>query len=49
MTGARQVGKTTLLQHLAEEGRAYVMLDDSDARRLAKADPALFLQRYSSS
>lgn len=53
VTGPRQVGKTTLLQKLAEIQRAagverkYVTLDDPDARYLAKRDPALFLQRYS--
>ena len=53
VTGPRQVGKTTLLQKLAEEQKAagverkYVTLDDPDARYLAKHDPALFLQRYS--
>ena len=53
VTGPRQVGKTTLLQRMAEaqqsEGieRKYVTLDDPDARYLAKHDPALFLQRYS--
>ena len=53
LTGPRQVGKTTLLQKLAEEQREtgierrYVTLDDPDVRFLAKRDPALFLQRYS--
>lgn len=53
VTGPRQVGKTTLLQKLAETERKtgterkYVTLDDPDARYLAKRDPALFLQRYS--
>ncbi len=53
ITGPRQVGKTTLLQKLAEEHkeagveRKYVTLDDPDARYLAKHDPALFFQRYS--
>lgn len=46
LTGPRQVGKTTLLQNLAEEGREYVTLDDPDIRYLAKTDPALFMQRY---
>ncbi|KAI4447173.1 hypothetical protein C823_001692 [Eubacterium plexicaudatum ASF492] len=52
VTGPRQVGKTTLLQKLAEirqgtgEERKYVTLDDPDVRYLAKHDPALFLQRY---
>lgn len=53
VTGPRQVGKTTLLQRLAEIERdtgierKYVTLDDPDVRYLAKHDPALFLQRYS--
>lgn len=53
LTGPRQVGKTTLLQRLAEEekkegiDRKYVTLDDPDVRFLAKRDPALFLQRFS--
>jgi predicted AAA+ superfamily ATPase len=52
VTGPRQVGKTTLLQKLAEAQqesgikRKYVTLDDPDVRYLAKHDPALFLQRY---
>lgn len=46
VTGPRQVGKTTLLQKLANEGRTYVTLDDPDVRYLAKRDPALFMQRY---
>ena len=46
ITGPRQVGKTTLLQKLAEENRSYVTLDDPDTRYLAKTDPALFMQRY---
>lgn len=44
VTGPRQVGKTTLLQQCAEEGRGYVTLDDLNQRALAKSDPALFLQ-----
>ncbi len=53
VTGPRQVGKTTLLQKLAQEQkesggeRKYVTLDDPDVRYLAKHDPGLFLQRYS--
>jgi predicted AAA+ superfamily ATPase len=46
ITGPRQVGKTTLLQKLAEKTRKYVTLDDPDVRLLAKNDPALFMQRY---
>lgn len=47
LTGPRQVGKTTLLQHLCERERRYVSLDDLTVRSLANEDPALFLQRYS--
>ncbi len=47
VTGARQVGKTTMLRHLAEgQGRTYVSLDSLMARDLAKTDPALFFQNY---
>lgn len=46
VTGARQVGKTTFVQNLRDETRAYVTLDDPPLRRLAKEDPALFLQRF---
>ena len=46
VTGARQVGKTTMLKHLAESGRTYVTLDDLMARELAKKDPALFFQTF---
>jgi hypothetical protein len=46
VTGARQVGKTTFLQHLREKSRAYVTLDDPLVWRLAKEDPALFMQRF---
>lgn len=46
VTGPRQVGKTTLLEHVSEKGRNYVSLDDPIARRLAKEEPLLFLQRY---
>ena len=47
VTGARQVGKTTMLKHLAEgTSRTYVSLDDIMARELAQSDPALFFQTY---
>lgn len=46
VTGPRQVGKSTMLQMLAEESRQTVTLDDMDVRLLAKRDPALFMQRY---
>ena len=44
ITGPRQVGKTTVLQHLTAPDRTYVTLDDLEERRMAKNDPALFLQ-----
>lgn len=46
VTGARQVGKTTLLKHIAEPGRNYVTLDDPLQRRLALEEPELFLERF---
>jgi hypothetical protein len=46
VTGPRQVGKTTLLRHLADDSRNYVTLDDPDVRSIARNDPALFMQRY---
>jgi len=46
VTGARQVGKTTFLQHLNKETRTYVTLDDPLILSLAKEDPALFMQRF---
>jgi len=46
LTGPRQVGKTTLLQHLCDEDRRSVSLDDPVIRSLAIEDPALFLQRF---
>lgn len=47
LIGARQVGKSTMLKHLAEkEKRAYVTLDNDLARNLAKSDPGLFFQTY---
>ena len=47
ITGPRQVGKTTVLKHLADENREYVTLDDLEERKLAKNDPALFMQMHS--
>lgn len=47
VTGARQVGKTTMLRHLAEgQNRTYVSLDVKMARDLAQNDPVLFFQTY---
>lgn len=44
ITGPRQVGKTTVLRRLMASNRTYVSLDDLEERKLAKSDPALFLQ-----
>ncbi len=46
LTGPRQVGKTTFLQHVLEAGRTYVSLDDPPTRALANEDPVLFLGRF---
>lgn len=47
VTGARQVGKTTMLKHLAEgQSRTYVSLDNAMVRMLAQTDPVLFFQTY---
>lgn len=46
LTGPRQVGKTTLLQHLCSPERRYVTLDDLTLRGLANDDPPLFLERF---
>lgn len=47
VTGARQVGKTTMLKYLAaEQKHTYVSMDHAMARMLAKSDPVLFFQTY---
>lgn len=49
ITGPRQGGKTTMLEHLiAEEGRGrtVVSLDDLTERALAKTDPKMFFQLH---
>lgn len=47
VTGARQVGKTTILKACEKEERTYVSLDNPLLRDFAKTDPELFLERYS--
>lgn len=47
VTGPRQVGKTTLLSHMADKNRKIVSLDNPTIRAFAKTDPEMFLQRYS--
>lgn len=46
VTGARQVGKTTMLKHLAGSDRTYVTMDNAMVRTLAQEDPVLFFQTY---
>lgn len=49
LTGPRQVGKTTMLEHLIAvegKGRKKVSLDDLTLRELAKTDPKMFFQLY---
>lgn len=44
--GPRQVGKTTMLKHIAESDRNYVTLDNLEDRALAKNDPEMFLSLH---
>lgn len=45
ITGARQVGKSTLLKQVHPD-IPYVTLDDPDLRALAASDPKLFVERF---
>ena len=47
LTGARQIGKSTLLEHLIDSDRRVVSLDNPILRQSAKEDPEKFLQTYS--
>lgn len=44
--GQRQVGKSTMLNHIKEEKRTYVSFDNRQIRRLAETDPKLFFETY---
>lgn len=49
LTGPRQIGKTTMLEHLSSREsveRKYITLDDLTDRALAKTDPAMFFQLH---
>lgn len=46
VSGPRGAGKTVMLKHLAEPGRTYVSLDDTDTLALARTDPKMFFMRY---
>lgn len=44
--GQRQVGKSTMLNHIKKNNRRYVSFDDRQAKRLAETDPTLFFETY---
>ena len=47
VTGARQIGKTTMLEHLGQgQERTYVTLDDLSIRDMAVNDPVMFFQNF---
>ena len=47
VTGARQIGKSTMLTHLAKnQNRSIVSMDRQSYRELAKSDPELFFQTF---
>ena len=46
ISGARQVGKSTMLQMIKSQEMNYVTLDDLEARWLALEDPKYFLDHY---
>ncbi|MDO5471405.1 MAG: ATP-binding protein [Akkermansia sp.] len=46
VTGARQVGKSTLLRDMMPKGMKYVSLDDYVEAEQAKKDPVGFLERH---
>lgn len=48
VTGARQVGKSTMLKSLLPDGMCYVTLDDERVLGRAKEDPIGFLEEYGS-
>lgn len=46
ITGARQVGKTTLVKDCLKKSHQYVLLEDPDVRELAVNDPRAFFKKY---
>lgn len=46
VTGMRQAGKSTMLEHFLDGDRKSVTLDDFQERALAREDPELFLQLH---
>ncbi len=46
VTGARKVGKKTMLKMISSNDRQYLPLDDLNIRKLAQDDPKLFMMQY---
>ena len=46
VSGQRQVGKSTMLNHIRENNRTYVTFDNPKAKALAQSDPDLFFETY---
>lgn len=46
VTGARQVGKTTMLKMVKDSSRNYIFFDDLNIRKLAQDAPKLFMMNY---
>ena len=47
VTGARQVGKTTMLEQMSKgQERTYVTMDDLNVRAMALKDPVMFFQNF---
>lgn len=46
LTGMRQTGKSTLLQHLFQNTHRYVSMDNPRDLKLAQEDPELFFEEY---
>lgn len=46
ISGPRQVGKSTMLEHIMKSDRNKVTLDDLNERALAKTDPEMFLAMH---
>lgn len=46
VTGPRQSGKTTLLQHIFSKSHRYVSLDNPESRLMALKEPLLFFENY---
>jgi len=44
ITGCRQAGKSTLLQHLLKEYN-YITFDDARMRKMAKDDPIIVIEK----